>query len=116
MNPVIGSHILQRLQQTVGNKWSSLGVPQVWSSATTAPGRPPSITLSLGPKGRAASSASLDTESTDKGDEGETSEKRPKKAKSTKKNTKLQLDNGGDKEGEAKKKKNGEKDQSEEKS
>jgi len=32
MNPQISSHILQRLQQTIGNKWSSLGGAQGWGS------------------------------------------------------------------------------------
>jgi len=30
MNPQISSHILQRLQQTIGNKWSSLSGSQGW--------------------------------------------------------------------------------------
>jgi len=34
MSPQISSHILQRLQQTIGNKWTSLGGSQGWGSSS----------------------------------------------------------------------------------
>jgi len=92
MNPQIGSHIIQRLQQTVGSKWSSLTVSNSnananssWVSSPTSSNRNPAQ-ISLGSKARTPSAQSMEVEEPEK-----EKEKDMKKARSRRK-TKEELE------------------------
>jgi len=83
MQPTIGSHILQRLQQTVGAKWNTMGITTAWSTSPSTNTRPGGV--ALGSKTRSDNNFDDSTEKQEDGDS--TKKKKSKKSMKSKDET-----------------------------
>jgi len=97
MPPLIGSHVLQRLQQTVGNKWNSMGISSgSWTASPSSTTRSMQTGVALGSgKSRSMSNNNFEAESTSE-QQDDAKAKKPKTKKAPKKEDPVPEDKEGE--------------------